>query len=258
MLCSRGNTIDPYRGPGLPLHAAAEQRLSSRKCLGLAKAPLLYVPGQRWRYSLAVDGLVAIVGEAAGTDRAEVVRSRVTAPLHLQDLSFAVEDVKYLATPYADGTPEPRRMVDGTALTRVERVLPFYPSRALDRHSYASGGSGMCGTANDVLRFFEAIRAGGAPILRASTVQQLMTDQVGAQEQALGPGWGFGFGWAVLDDPQLAKTPQSQGTIPWGGSYGHRWFVDPVRRVTVVALTNTAFQGFFGAFPTEIRDAIDQ
>ena len=38
--------------------------------------------------------------------------------------------------------------------------------------------------------------------------------------------------------------------------YGHSWFVDPARRLTVIALTNTALEGLFGRFPIELRDAI--
>jgi CubicO group peptidase (beta-lactamase class C family) len=71
-----------------------------------------------------------------------------------------------------------------------------------------------------------------------------------------GPGRGFGYGWAVLDDPAAASTPQSKGTIQWGGAYRQSWFVDPTRKLTVVAFTNTAFEGMSGAFPVQIRDAV--
>lgn len=54
----------------------------------------------------------------------------------------------------------------------------------------------------------------------------------------------------------LAGTPQAKGTIQWSGAYGHSWFVDPAHELTVVALTNTAFEGMSGAFPREIRDAV--
>jgi CubicO group peptidase (beta-lactamase class C family) len=70
------------------------------------------------------------------------------------------------------------------------------------------------------------------------------------------PGWGFGFGGSVLLDPPAAGSPQSGGTWQWGGVYGHSWFVDPERRLTVIALTNTALEGLFGRFPIELRDAI--
>jgi CubicO group peptidase (beta-lactamase class C family) len=69
-------------------------------------------------------------------------------------------------------------------------------------------------------------------------------------------GWGFGFGGSVLADPSAAGSPQSRGTWQWGGVYGHSWFVDPERRLTVIALTNTALEGLLGRFPIELRDAI--
>jgi CubicO group peptidase (beta-lactamase class C family) len=84
----------------------------------------------------------------------------------------------------------------------------------------------------------------------------MMASHVGPEAQTWGPGWGFGLGWAVLDDPALTATPQAKGTIQWGGVYGHTWFVDRANSLTVVILTNTAFEGMSGAFPNDVRDAI--
>jgi CubicO group peptidase (beta-lactamase class C family) len=140
------------------------------------------------------------------------------------------------------------RLGDGTAR--------FAPGSILDPASIPAGGVGMAGTAQDVLTFLEAIRQGGSPILKPETVRQKMADKVGPQAQTQGPGWGFGYGWAVLTDSQLAGTPQAKGTIQWGGAYDHGWFVDSASGLTVVALTNTAFEGMSGAFPREIRDAV--
>ena len=84
----------------------------------------------------------------------------------------------------------------------------------------------------------------------------MTADQVGPQAETQGPGWGFGYGWAVLVDPAAAATPQSKGTLQWGGVYGHSWFVDPQQGLTVVALTNTAIEGMAGAFVTQARDAV--
>ncbi len=115
----------------------------------------------------------------------------------------------------------------------------------------------MVGTAGDFARFLEAVRTGGRPILKPDTAQSMMTNQVGdlpvtTQE----PGWGFGFGGAVLKDPRAAKTPQSAGTWAWGNAYGGNWFVDPDQKITVVILTNTAREGIFGVYPVEVRDAV--
>ena len=114
----------------------------------------------------------------------------------------------------------------------------------------------MAGTAGDVLRFLEAIRSGGAPIVGDKTIEMMRTDQVGPQAESRGPGWGFGYGWAVLVDPAVAGSPQAPGTLQWGGAYGHSWFIDRENEVSMVALTNTAFEGMAGAFPVDIRNAV--
>ncbi len=84
----------------------------------------------------------------------------------------------------------------------------------------------------------------------------MATDQLGPQAAAWGPGWGFGFGWAVLADPHAVPSPQSPGTLHWGGGYGNSWFIDRANALTVVAMTNTAFEGMSGKFVSDIRDAV--
>ena len=71
-----------------------------------------------------------------------------------------------------------------------------------------------------------------------------------------GPGWAFGFGASVLTDPAAALSPQSPGTFGWGGVWGHTWFVDPVRRLSLVSLTNTALEGMMGRYTRDLRNAI--
>jgi CubicO group peptidase (beta-lactamase class C family) len=80
--------------------------------------------------------------------------------------------------------------------------------------------------------------------------------QAFARCQAEGPGWEFGFGGAVLVDPEAADTPQAAGTLQWNGAYGHKWFIDRANELTVVALTNTAFEGMIGRFTVDVRNAV--
>jgi len=222
----------------------------------LAQAPLVYEPGSAWRYSLAIDVLGAVIAKAAGDSLQAAVRDLITRPLGMADTDFRVIDETRLATPYVDGTPEPVQMTDGMAVPLFGAPVTFAPSRIFNKSSYPSGGAGMAGTAHDLLGFFESIRVGGHGLLRPSTVDRMMASHVGPEAQTWGPGWGFGLGWAVLDDPALTATPQAKGTIQWGGVYGHTWFVDRANSLTAVILTNTAFEGMSGAFPNDVRDAI--
>ena len=145
-------------------------------------------------------------------------------------------------------------MADEDHVDFFGRPVTFSPVRLLDPTAFPSGGAGMAGTAMDVLRFLETLRAGG--LLQSPTRSAMFTVQARTREQADGPGWEFGFGGAVLVDPKAARTPQAPGTLQWNGAYGHKWFIDPTNECTVVALTNTAFEGMIGRFTIDLRNAV--
>ncbi|HKR33317.1 MAG TPA: serine hydrolase domain-containing protein [Steroidobacteraceae bacterium] len=221
----------------------------------LASVPLLRKPGTAWQYSLAIDVLGAVLERAAGSTLPSIVEELVTGPLSMRDTAFRVVDRARLAAPYVDGSP-PQLMSDPQIVPYATGAgISYSPSRAFDERSYASGGAGMVGSAPDTLRFIECMRKGGAPILPVELTRAVMTDQIGAFEGPL-PGFGFGYGGAVLRDPQAAETPQSPGTWRWGGVYGHSWFVDPTAQLSCALLTNTALEGMIGRLPIELRNAV--
>jgi CubicO group peptidase (beta-lactamase class C family) len=222
----------------------------------LAAAPLSGLPGAGWKYSLAFDVLGAVIEQASGLPLPQAVQALVTGPLGMVDTSFGVADRGRLATPYGDGTPRPVRMGREHTVGFNGMAIRFAPERVFDPASYPSGGGGMVGTAGDVLKLLEALRTGGQGFLRPGTLAAAHQAWVGPEAQTKGPGWGYGRGWAVLVDPQAAQSPQSAGTLSWGGVYGHSWFIDPVRRLTVVGLTNTAIEGMAGRFTLDVRDAV--
>ncbi|WP_342376895.1 serine hydrolase [Myxococcus stipitatus] len=221
----------------------------------LASVPLAFEPGARWHYSLSTDVLGAVVSRAGGAPLPQVVEKLVTQPLKLKDTGFSVRDASRLAVPYSDGKPAPVRMGEAHGVPFGGGVVQFAPDRALNPHAFPSGGAGMVGTADDFARFLEALRQGGAPVLKKGTADQLGVVQRGPEAQTQGPGWGWGMLSAVLVDPAPTHSPQSAGTWQWGGAYGHNWFVDVRKKLTVVALTNTAFEGMSGPFTYEVRDA---
>ena len=55
---------------------------------------------------------------------------------------------------------------------------------------------------------------------------------------------------------KAAGTPQAPGTLQWNGAYGHKWFIDPANELTVVALSNTTFEGMTGRFTVDVRNAV--
>jgi CubicO group peptidase (beta-lactamase class C family) len=115
----------------------------------------------------------------------------------------------------------------------------------------------MAGTAGDFMRFIEAIRTGGAPILARETAARASRNQIGdLPREADDAGWRFGYLSAVLADPQAARSPQGAGTLDWGGVYGHFWWIDPQAALSVASFGNTALEGCNGRFRDEIERAV--
>lgn len=229
----------------------------------IAAAPLFYEPGTEWRYSVSIDVLGAVIEQASGLTLPRAVAKYVTDPLGMRDTAFMPVDTNRLAAAYRDGDDER----EGARARRLRQPSDRIPlgedgvtvavGRTTDPTAWPSGGGGLSGTAEDYLRFLEAIRTGGAPILSADSVRLLTTHQIGdLRAWTEGEGWGHSLGAAVLLDAEAAKTPQSVGTWQWGGVLGTHWFVDPHEGLTVVVLTNTSVAGVIGAFPAEIRDAV--
>jgi len=227
----------------------------------VVRAGLFYPPGAAWLYSVAMDVLGAALEKAAGKSLPTIVAERVAAPLGMSDTGFVVTDASRLAVPYADGTPPqkpPVRMGEACTVPFFDLSgIRFAPGRAFDLTSFPSGGAGMVGTAREFLSFLEAIRTGGGGVVGADTARQMMSNQTGELVIVTnGPGWGFGFGGAVHLDPALSGSVHSKGVWLWGGVYGHSWFVDPARKLSVLVMTNTAIEGMTGAFAVDVAAAV--
>ena len=234
--------------PGLGM----EEELRRIKAAGLS-----FVPGTEWRYSLSIDVLGAVIEKADHRSLPDAVRELIAGPLGMRDTGFEVTDARRLAVPYFNAKPRPMRMaaVQDVHFSDVT-VLRFAPGRIFNPASFPSGGGGMVGTAGDFARFLEAMRTGGASVLKPATVKSMMANQIGDLPTISGPGWGFGFGAAVVTDPAAAATPLPAGSWSWSGAYGNSWFIDPVGHFTVVAFTDTSPEGDSGPFAMDIRDAI--
>jgi CubicO group peptidase (beta-lactamase class C family) len=245
---------DPYRSAdvGDGMRSSGARTLAENTGL-IATLPLYFEPGTDWKYSVGIDVLGSVMEAATGENLPAVVEGLVTGPLGLQHVGFSAVEVDEgtLATPYADGDPEPVRMTD--PYSHADFPLIYSPSRALDPAAFPSAGAGMVGTAPEMLTFLETVRTGGGGILQPSTTAMMMANQLGdLKPDPDDPGWGFGYGAAVLggDGDGLSTS-----TWSWAGGYGHVFFVDPVSATTIVVLTNTAFEGVNGQLVDDVVDA---
>jgi len=244
--CHQQNVSDGMDQPGLSF----EENLAR-----ITSAGLLYEPGTAWGYSVATDVLGEVLARASNTPLPALVNELITGPISMPDTAFTVVAPQRLVTQYADGSSMPIRMGAHQLVPFQGGTLSFAPDRLFDPKSYPSGGGGLVGTAGDFLNFLDTMRSGGAPILTSKGMAWLTNNAIGKFTIFL-PGWKFGLGWALLDDPSQTGTPQSRGSWTWGGVYGNSWFVDPAKGISVVILTNTSVAGMVGPFPDAVRDAV--
>lgn len=223
----------------------------------LAQAPLLFEPGTGWAYSLGTDVLGAVLQQAAGEPLPQVVARWVTEPLAMNATGFACDFPDGLAVAYKDGLPEPLRISACDVLELESGHAQVSCARAFDASQYPSAGAGMLGTADDYLRLLECLRLGGSPLLSRASTALLLGNAIGSTVmEGRGAAWKFGLGPALLTNPSAAGHRQGRGTWTWCGLYGCHYWVDPVAEVALVALTNTAVAGAWGALADGVVEAI--
>lgn len=224
----------------------------------LASVPLIYKPGASWQYSLAPDVMGAVVARAYGASFPEAMKALVTGPLGMTDTTFHVTEKE------RDRMTIPHCLENGVLKRMAEKQIVvnedgwhflFSPERAWHAHEYPSGGVGLIGTAQDLIRLAEAVRTHTMPTVGKPLMKE-MTTNILPNGMPRDPSAGFGLGWGILLNPALAQTPQSPGTNYWGGVYGCKWFTDPAKKLSVVIMTTTAASVRNDPVSTGIRNAI--
>lgn len=201
----------------------------------VANIPLLYQPGERWYYSIAVDIQGYIVQQLSGMKYGDFLQERIFEPLDMMDTAFYVR-------------PEDHdRFAEVHYWDREAEALAQQPHRS-DRPSYLdpnrleSGGGGLVSSTHDYARFAQMLvnegELEGTRILTPESVRIMRTNSLTGEEDlsyGLGgvgqPGIGFGVDFAVTEDPIAAGTPQGAGTYNWGGAAGTTFWVDPVNDI---------------------------
>lgn len=199
----------------------------------LAGLPLAHQPGTAFDYSHATDVLGRVVEVVSGQPLDRFIESRITTPLRMHDTSFAVPRQHWnrIAEPLDDPATGKRPAM------RDPKKQPVY----------LSGGGGLISSAADYQRFTRMLLGGGelegVRLLSPRTVAYMTSDHLGpisadtpSGRNVLGPGVGFGLGFAVRLAPGEAQTLGSVGEFNWGGIAGTHFFVDPAQRLIAMVL----------------------
>jgi CubicO group peptidase (beta-lactamase class C family) len=222
----------------------------------LARVPLLFDPGARWSYSIAVDVQALLVEVLSGQKFAPYVRQHVFEPLGMKETAWRQPDQRLprLAALYR---PEAGKLVRETDANT--RRLNFQDNRL------TGGGFGLASTIDDYMRFARMLLNGGelegTRILKPSTVKVMATDHLDPRITNRGflPGKGsvgFGVNFAVrVSQPQ--KPGENRGAVGeffWDGAASTLFWVDPANDMAVVFLTQK--MPFDGTLHRDIRASI--
>ena len=184
----------------------------------LAKVPLTNQPGAAFGYGRATEVLARVIEVVANMTLEQFLEMRIFQPLRMIDSGFHVSEdsLARLAQPF------PTDPVTGRPITLIE--VSGAPKREPAAESAVS-------TASDYARFCQMLlNAGqldGVRLISRTTVRLMTADHLGPtlaaaptpSELLLGtPGYTFGLGFAVRQEPGIAGVPGSPGEYTWGGS----------------------------------------
>ena len=204
-----------------------------------------FQPGTRWGYSPRVghDVVARIIEIVSGLPYDEFVRTRILEPLGMTDTHFILPPEKESRRVVIHGLDTKAKGWDG-------------PTR------YISASGGLSSTAADYLRFEQMLANGGTlfgnRLLSPRSVATMSSNQVGELFQSNGkqPGWGFGYGVAVVLDPAAANSARGQGAFGWGGAFGTTTWTDPAQEITAVLMVQQGSGRVLHDFEHAIRAAI--
>jgi CubicO group peptidase (beta-lactamase class C family) len=220
----------------------------------IAKLPLGYQPGTHWDYSVSTDVLARVVEVVSGKRFNEFVAETITGPLQMVDTSYNVPEAKW-----------PRAALPAALPNGA--LPPMQDVRRITGHF--QGNTGLVSSTTDYLRFTMMLLGRGAldgvRVLGAGTVDLMRADALGSiphdtesGRYLLGPGYGFGLGFAVRIADGESAFPGTKGTFGWGGAFGTQFLVDPQRDMSAVLMINQAnqFPRIFEMFNTLVYQTI--
>ncbi|GEP55986.1 serine hydrolase domain-containing protein [Reyranella soli] len=182
----------------------------------LSGVPLLFSPGDRWEYSVAVDVQGRLIEVLTGKTLLEAFNERVFQPLGMVDTAFQVPAGKLARA------AQPGQKPNGPPMTPRFKVD--------DGAKYESGGGGLLGTTEDYLRFSLALANGGVfqgkRIIGRKTLEFMTADHVG-NRPGRPDGFGFGLGVEVRTKVGESALMGSVGEYGWSGAAGTEFWIDP-------------------------------
>lgn len=220
----------------------------------MCRKPLLFHPGDRYKYSICLDVLAAVMEVASGVKFGQYLKENIFDPLGMKNTGFD-PNVSPMAAQYEcpKGTKD---------VNFIGNEHPY-----LFNNCYESGGGGLVSTLDDYAIFADAmacngVGANGARILTKNSIDALRVNQIGTFVRDTeymcyaGPGYGYGLGVRTLiDKSQGQRSPL--GEFGWDGANGAFVIIDPENHLSFSFMQHVrAWPNLMGFFYAPIRDEV--
>ena len=225
-----------YRNAGIIDAWTSESVILADNIKKLAKLPLHFHPGERYKYAEGLDVLGYLIEILSGMSFSEFLQTRLFQPLGMNDTFFYLPGEKEhrLVTVHR---PEDGRWVKYTGNEYYDADYPIKGAK-----TYYGGGGGLSSTAIDYATFLQMYLNGGelngVRFLSRKTIEAIMGFQIATGDDAH-----FGLAFGVLNEKAVAKGGLgSEGTFIWGGYFNSQYFADPEEGIVGVILKQTRHQ----------------
>ena len=202
----------------------------------IGKLPLEFHPGDRWGYGFSIDVLGRLIEVVSGMTLDQYFKTRFFEPLQMDDTDFRLppEKVDRLATLYRKGE-------DGSLKPFQD---PYVPEPYDPSLQFLAGGGGLVSTITDYARFLQMTLNGGElngeRVLSPRSIELARQNHIGDLDPWGGPGFKFGLGFQIHTDPGLSGNPKSVGSYEWGGIFHTIFWVDPLKQLFVIQMSQIA------------------
>ncbi|GFF92482.1 esterase EstB [Aspergillus udagawae] len=194
--------------------------------------PLIFEPGEDWRYGPGVDWAGRVVEVLSGKRLEEFIHENICVPLDLQSTTFHPET---LPTFEKRKVEIALRNGDGS-LTPIKEIFPLPTPDDL-------GGGSLYSTPREFTKFLSALLAGGRGVIKPKSVDEIFRPQLPENvrlrlnqqinmPEARAMKWSFttgdqvDFGLAVAVTVGDVPDGRADGTVSWGGHTNTHFWID--------------------------------
>ncbi len=201
-----------------------------------APLPLSFQPGDTWQYGSSTDYVALLVERISGQPLRQFLQENIFDPLEMHDTFYNVprDKVNRVAAVYSP--------------SGLGNTIELFRAPAFQETTYFGGVAGLSSTISDYWRFSQMLLNGGeldgVRLLSPKTINLMISNHSGDSNiYVRGPGYGFGLGFGILNEPGKARDPLTPGTFTWGGAWGTVFWIDPVEEMIGIMMTQITSYG---------------